>query len=184
MDLTLSFQYTEANRPFQIVSEFLFQSAEMEGYSNNPNREEARIMAHAEKFAQRKAGSGVVRAPQPRHEEPTPVHHGRNVRIVWVDRDTGAAKDTCVTMLTRYTFLNAARMQIETDRLGRIPAEFLKANWGVTNLYWKDTELLVHVCNQEIRTFVSWAHSVFSGHGRWFFGDWSSGYYLSCPPLR
>eukprot|EP01127_Copromyxa_protea_P019432 TRINITY_DN6302_c0_g1_i1.p1 TRINITY_DN6302_c0_g1~~TRINITY_DN6302_c0_g1_i1.p1 ORF type:complete len:197 (+),score=33.66 TRINITY_DN6302_c0_g1_i1:28-618(+) len=96
----------------------------MEGY--DPQREEARIMAHAEKFAQRKASGRVTQVVTPKHE---PVAQpGRVVRVIWVDRDTGNNKDT---------------IQVELDRLGRIPAEFLKMNWGVTNLYWKDSELLV-----------------------------------------
>lgn len=64
---------------------------EMEGY--DPNREEQRIMAHAERFAQRKGQAAVrhVQAP-PKHEEP--VVHGRVVRVMWVDRQTGQPKET------------------------------------------------------------------------------------------
>jgi hypothetical protein len=64
----------------------------MEGY--DPHREEQRIMAHAEKFAQRKASSGrVAPAPQPKHE-PLTVTPGRVVRVMLVDRETGNNKDT------------------------------------------------------------------------------------------
>lgn len=66
------------------------QPNRMEGY--DPNREEARIMAHAERFNQRKLAGPVRVQAQPKHEEP--VVHGRIVRVIWVDRNGGQTKET------------------------------------------------------------------------------------------
>eukprot|EP01126_Amoeba_proteus_P047582 TRINITY_DN543_c0_g1_i1.p1 TRINITY_DN543_c0_g1~~TRINITY_DN543_c0_g1_i1.p1 ORF type:complete len:211 (-),score=40.36 TRINITY_DN543_c0_g1_i1:92-724(-) len=99
---------------------------------NSQEREEARILAHAEKFTQRRSASIKTKEIQkntlPTHQVTTNTgeKRGNAVQVVWVDRETSITKKI---------------MQIETDKLGRIPVEFIKLNWCVKNLYWKDTQL-------------------------------------------
>jgi len=84
-------------------------------------------MGHTENFSKRAASAKLVPRSPPPKEERVP---GRMVRVFWVDRDTNQPKQT---------------MQVEADRWGRLPLEFVKLTWGVTNLYWRDTQLLIKV---------------------------------------